>query len=200
LSGVLDPLLDVRAPFLGSLIALTVVGCGAHQHRHVEPQAVAPRPEQPPLPSSSIAALLEHQSELALSVEQLARLGDLDRELAQKNIAARREAEALAEARGSTRQQKRSEASSPSVGAGGMGGMGGGRRGGGRRGGGMGRPRSSGEGETPPTEKSLERRLDDNDTEAYQQAEAVLDEPQRERAREIAERYREELFDRRSAE
>ncbi len=38
---------------------------------------------------------------------------------------------------------------------------------------------------------------DDNDTAAYLRAEEVLRPEQRERAREIAERYREELYDRR---
>ena len=42
--------------------------------------------------------------------------------------------------------------------------------------------------------------MDDNDTRAYLEAEGYLDDAQRERARDIAEKYREDLYDRRSEE
>jgi uridine phosphorylase len=44
---------------------------------------------------------------------------------------------------------------------------------------------------------ALETRLDDADTAAFLKAEAVLTPGQRERARAIAESYREKLFERR---
>jgi hypothetical protein len=43
----------------------------------------------------------------------------------------------------------------------------------------------------------LEDRLDDDDTKAYLDGEAVLTEPQREQAREIASDYRAQIYDRR---
>jgi hypothetical protein len=49
-----------------------------------------------------------------------------------------------------------------------------------------------------PADKSLQQRLDDNDTEAYENAErSVLKEAQKEKAREIASKYRADLYDRR---
>ncbi len=47
--------------------------------------------------------------------------------------------------------------------------------------------------------KSAEERMDDNDTNAYLEAEKVLTESQRPRALEIASRFREESWDRRHA-
>ena len=50
----------------------------------------------------------------------------------------------------------------------------------------------------PP--ESIEERIDDNDTHAYLEAEEIVLTPeQRERARDIAEDYREKLYDRREA-
>jgi hypothetical protein len=54
-----------------------------------------------------------------------------------------------------------------------------------------------GEPRRPPADP--ERVRSDNDTAAYLQAEEILRPEQRDRAREIAERYREELFDQRAA-
>ena len=80
---------------------------------------------------------------------------------------------------------------------------GGGMRGGGMRGGGM---RGAG---APPGPRgangsgggeSIQDRLAANDTKAYLDAEALLDERQRERARELASDYREKLYDRREAD
>ena len=82
----------------------------------------------------------------------------------------------------------------------GMGGMGGGI--GGRGGGGGSRhptEKKKAVASAPvPLDKSLQERLDENDSDAYENAErSVLKKEQAERAREIAEKYREELFDRR---
>jgi hypothetical protein len=54
-----------------------------------------------------------------------------------------------------------------------------------------------GQPQRPPADP--DRIRSDNDTAAYLQAEEILRPEQRERAREIAERYREELYDQRAA-
>jgi hypothetical protein len=48
-------------------------------------------------------------------------------------------------------------------------------------------------------EASAQDRMDENDTKAYLDAEEVLTEDQKAKAREIAESYREQLYDRRAA-
>ncbi|HEY6001737.1 MAG TPA: hypothetical protein VIV57_02605, partial [Anaeromyxobacter sp.] len=60
-----------------------------------------------------------------------------------------------------------------------------------------GSPAGRGEPKRPPPDP--ERVRNDNDTAAYLQAEEILRPEQRDRAREIAERYREELYDQRAA-
>jgi hypothetical protein len=47
---------------------------------------------------------------------------------------------------------------------------------------------------------AVAQRIDDNDAQAFLEAESVLTEAQRPRAREIAEQYREQLFDWRKAQ
>jgi hypothetical protein len=63
--------------------------------------------------------------------------------------------------------------------------------------------RSSGEGRSPPSSanvpKSAEERIDDNDTNAYLEAEKMLTESQRPLALGIASRFREESWDRHHA-
>jgi hypothetical protein len=59
------------------------------------------------------------------------------------------------------------------------------------------RPGSRGDARRPPADP--ERVRNDNDTAAYLRAEEILRPEQRDRAREIAERYREELYDQRAA-
>jgi hypothetical protein len=86
----------------------------------------------------------------------------------------------------------------PSMGGGGRG-MGGGGRGMGGGGRGTGGRSGGGEGENRTTATSLEQQVDDQDTEAYLNAELVLTEAQQLRAREIAEHYREQLWERREA-
>ncbi len=69
---------------------------------------------------------------------------------------------------------------------------------GGRMGGGRGfrAPNNNGPSQGQRASK-LEDRLEDDDTKAYLDGEAVLSEPQREQAREIASDYRAQLYDRR---
>jgi hypothetical protein len=75
---------------------------------------------------------------------------------------------------------------------------GGGMRGGGMRGGRM--PRGpAGEGSKGNPEATAQDRMDENDTKAYLDAEGVLTDAQKAKARDIAEDYREQLYDRRAA-
>jgi hypothetical protein len=126
--------------------------------------------------------VLEHRRELKLSDGQVRRLQDLDDQLERQNAALRQGAD--------KRQTKGESLSRPP-----RGGMGG------RPRGGMGR--STGEARSPPSSanepKSVEERIDDNDTNAYLEAEKVLTESQRPPALQIAERFREESWDRRHA-
>jgi hypothetical protein len=80
------------------------------------------------------------------------------------------------------------------------GGMGGGMRSGGMHGGRMGGRSAApgaGGGKEADRAAALEDRLDENDTKAYLDAENVLTEAQRARAREIASDYREQLYEQR---
>jgi hypothetical protein len=79
--------------------------------------------------------------------------------------------------------------------------MGGGMRGGGMHGGRMGAgiPPSAPNGAKKMDQQSvLEDRLDENDTKAYLDAEGVLTEAQKDRARDIASDYREQLYEQRA--
>ena len=163
---------------LGTVLALACA-CG--------PSPLAPKPAPPPpagslppLPRSSIAAVLEHRDELGLTVVQVGQMEDLDERLAQRNAA-------LDDVPAG--QQTKPSAASP-------------RRPSTRRGMGMGRGSSPGGAarrpETARPPESIEERRDDNDTHAYLEAEEIVLTPeQRERARDIAEDYREKLYDRR---
>jgi hypothetical protein len=158
-------------------VALLPLAC-ATAHRKATPAASS---AQTPLPRSSIAAVLQHRGELQLSDEQVRRLQDLDDQLERQNAALRQEAD------------KRQTQGQPSGGAfrgamGGRSGMGG---------------RSIGGSRSPPSNangpKSIEERIDDNDTSAYLEAEKVLTESQTPQAWEIASRFREESWDWRHA-
>ncbi len=157
-------------------VALLPLACAT------SPQKATPPASQPPLPRSSLAAVLEHRRELELTDEQVRRLQDLDNQLERANAAIRQEAD--------QRKTKSQSLSRPPRGGTG-----------GRSRGGMGR--STGEGRSPPsnasTPKSAEERIDDNDTNAYLEAEKVLTESQRPLALEIASRFREESWDRQHA-
>lgn len=161
-------------------MSLFAASCAANPKPSPSPPA-----DLPPLPRSSIAAVLEHRAELELTDEQVRRLQQLDEKLQQENAAIRKE---LAQGKQASGQP------APDGSAGGMG-----RR---SRGGGGGR-RSRGEGggtsNDTPRPKSPMQLMDDNDTRAYLEAETILTEAQRPRAREIASRFREELSDRREA-
>lgn len=155
----------------------------------------------PRLPRSSIAAVVLHRAEIGLTDEQVSEMEQLDQKRETENAAIRDEL-------GKKSQQGRSVPSSNSrVGNGsaasqGMqgSGMGGGMRGGGMHGGRMGgrsAPPGAGSGKEADGATALEDRLDANDTKAYLDAENVLTEAQKARAREIASDYREQLYEQR---
>ena len=164
------------------------------------PAATEAPPPRPPLAASSIGAVLAHRGELQLSDEQVEKLAQMDRELAKANEAIRTEGKSAGKPGQSGARESRSGNASdsrpprdPTAG----GGMGGGRgmgRGGGHHRGMIPGTASDGEKRTDPQEK-----MDDNDTKAYLDAEPVLTEAQRPRAREIAEEYREQVYEWRSA-
>lgn len=129
--------------------------------------------------------MLLHRDELALADEQVHALQQMDEELAER----------VAELKDHVRTPRDGGvARRPPYAPGASGGRGfGSRRG-------MGRPRvSGGTGENPNRPKTLQDHLDDLDTQAYLQAEdQILTDAQKERARDIAEEYREALYDRRA--
>ena len=153
----------------------------------------------PPLPRSSLAAVILHRSELGLTDDQVRELEQIDRRRESEDAAVR--ADLAAKAKPAT--------TSPTSGGGGTGnaggatgsGMGGGRMGGmrgGRMGGGRGFRAPSNNGPSSGQRAvKLEDLLDDDDTKAYLDGEEVLTEPQREQAREIASDYRAQIYDRR---
>ena len=155
---------------LGLLVA---PGCA-----HAPAQAEVPPPGPAlPLPRSSIAAVLFHQGDLDLSADQVQRLQARDDELDRTQRALR---EDFAHA-----QQAHEAAPAPPPSPG---------PGGGGRHHGQSRPLP----EAKPAVKSLDDRLDDNDSRAYLAAEAdILSEKQRDHAREVASKYREDLYDQR---
>jgi hypothetical protein len=182
----------VHRRLLTILASTVLAGCAT-------PPPPPPQPPLPPLPRSSIAAVLEHRQDLALTDEQVTRLQNLDDELARSNQAVQDELDRRKkEASQSSTTKDSSSGSDPfsssrEGGGGGMG-MGGG---GGRMGGGGGRHRG-GSSATPAT-PSVQDKLDDNDTHAYLEAEGALTEEQRSKARDIASKYREQLYNRRHA-
>lgn len=182
--------MSLRAVVQGLLMAVLVGACAS-------PSKV----ERPVGPStrfifqSPIALLLEHHNELLLTTDQMIVLGKQDLALKEKNRPLR---ELLREAR--RRDMARDEGPVLDAGiggggwsrGGGMGGMGGhGMRGHGKGG----QPRSSIQ---PMDEESLRqleatlREIDDNEYTAYNEAEQILDEKQKVRARELVSQQREE--------
>jgi hypothetical protein len=177
----------MRCP-LSVTLCLLGLACAA-----AKPVPLPPDPATlSPLPRSSLAAVLAHRGDLDLTDDQVRLLTRLDDQLYDENSAI--QVEAAKEPPPEKRPEKEPPADNH-FNAGSDTGMGMGGRGG-RRGG---QPRESKPVPKPvPVDKSLQERLDGNDTEAYENAErSVLQKDQTERAREIASKYREELFDRR---
>jgi len=156
----------------------------------------------PPLPRSSIAAVVQQRAKLGLTDDQVRDLEEIDRERAKADAAFTDEV---------AQKQKAAQAAgasaangSPAGGARGGGMGGGGMRGGGMRGGGMGGrrgpPPASHEAADGTAPATIQDRLDENDTKAFLDAEEVLTEAQRDPAREIASDYRAQLYERRELE
>jgi hypothetical protein len=133
------------------------------------------------LPKSSITAVLAHRSELGLDDEQVRRLEAIDVTLQRQQLGV-----------GMPTPSSAGASPRPDAGAG-AGGDPPSRKGGRHREGGPGRGRRD-----PDHASAPETTWDENDTAAYYRAEQILGPEQRDRAREIAEQYREELYDQRA--
>jgi hypothetical protein len=183
---------------LGIGLDLCLGGCGSSTPP-AKPMGAAsadpsPAAALPPLPRSSLAAVLLHRDELQLSDDQVKAIQGLDEELAAR-------AKALTDRPGGGVRPD-GGAGQPQGSSGGGGSKRlhaiGGRGGSGMKGGAGSGFHGSSSGSSKGV-RSLEERLDDADTRAYIQAEeGILNPEQRDRAREIAEKYREDLYDRRS--
>lgn len=173
------------------------------------PSSASPAPAHL-LPRSSIAAVLAHRGELGLDDAQVKGLEERDAAL-QKQIAEMRERLGATPSPGREGGGKRGSGSAgageeappmPSAEVGRLGGAGGA---GGRRGGGMGGHRGGGGAAERPARDpaaraaALQEQIDDADTAAWLGAETLLREGQREKARAVAEAYREALADEREA-
>ena len=140
------------------------------------PPAPVPRPAG--LPRSSIAAVLTHRQELALTPDQVSALQQRDDALEREDapLLAR-----MSQTGGSVGHPEGGRTAADAPAGSGHGGRHGQRP------------------QVAPAARSEDAlaRLDDNDTRAYLEVErSVLTESQRPRAREIASRFREELYDR----
>jgi hypothetical protein len=126
--------------------------------------------------------VLAHRDELSLDDDQVKRLEQVQSDLDKKDAEIRQGSSA-----GTGGQAPASDAQQVGEGH---------QRG---RGTGFGHSRSRGASKRTqgPTESGLERALDDLDTAAFLEAEEILRAGQRERAREIAEKYREDLYEQR---
>ena len=180
------------APVVALGIALVFgAGCGSstpasRPSASAGAAAAAAAEDLPPLPRSSIAAVILHRDELRLDDDQVKALQSLDEELAER-VKAMSEKPAggprpdggVAHRGGDRLHMMGSRGGAPR-----------GTAGGGFHGTPSGAPKGI---------RSPQQRADDADTQAYLQAEEeILAPPQRDRAREIAEKYREDLYDRRS--
>jgi len=149
----------------------------------------------PLLPDSSVSAVLARRGALELSPEQVKSLEQIQARLARDQGAAREEA---------------SHPPDPADGGRGAGGSPpqGKPSGGGPPGGGPGPGMSGGKTRPPPNVRpsapdpaqALQQRLDELDTQAFLKAVELLPEAQREKAIDVASRYREQLFEQRERE
>ncbi len=162
-------------------------------------------PPAPPLPRSSIAAVLAHRGELGLSDAQVMQLEARDAALQmqivelRQRLATPRAPGRSPDGRSATPDEGRPSPLSPTAGAERTGGGSG--RHGGEPGGRHGEERSGMPPQDPTARAAaLQSRIDDADTAAWLSAESVLEASQRERAREVAEKYRETLADEREAD
>jgi len=161
-------------------LAALCAGCSASRPR---PAPVAPR-QTVSLPRSSIAAVLAHREELQLDDYQVKELERIDAELHKRNEQTRKE---FGERPGATTTESPATRERPPGRRRGFTGPGG-EPGGSRSAYASDRARGA-------SRSALERALDDNDTQAFLTAEPLLREAQRDRAKDVAESYREALFE-----
>jgi hypothetical protein len=194
---------SMRAAAIGFTLSLVLaqVACATPP----PPPAVAAVPTNqaalPPLPRSSIAAVVLHRAEVGLTDEQVSEMEQLDQKRETENATVREELGKKSQ-QGQSAPSTNSGAGNGSAAPQGMqgSGMGNGMRGGGMHGGRMGgrsAPPGAGSGKEADRAATLDDRLDENDTKAYLDAENLLTEAQRARAREIASDYREQLYEQR---
>lgn len=175
----------MRTPVLPALAAVALL-LPAASTRGADPAPVAGAPL---LPRSSVAAVLAQRGTLGLTAEQVKQLEQVDAKLARDQEAARNAASHAEDPKQAAPQRPPQGGSGP--GPSGPGGMSGGKS----------RPPpqirvSSG----PSTAEILERQLDDLDTQAFLKVVESLPEAQREKAVDVASRYREQLFEQRERE
>jgi hypothetical protein len=192
---------------LALLLLLSVAGCAAP--RPPPSQRLA---DLPPLPHTSIVAVLANRDQLELTGEQAARLEQADAEL-QQVMARLRTDQGLAPGApaGAGHRPGHGAGAPPAEGPGGgrtgggfgmSGGPGGfqlgpGGGGGGRHGGAEGAPAGAPQRGPARAAESLEARLDGADTAAFLGTEVIFTPAQWDRARQLAESYREKLYERR---
>jgi hypothetical protein len=169
--------LRARLGFL-TFLALLTAACAAPRPAPAPGAARAPLPK---LPRSSVAAVLARGQELSLDDSQVHALRKIDDELAERQSVARREGAA----------GRPPPAAAPVQGQGAQEGEG--HRGGGPRAGAKEARHAA------PRPADPDALWDDNDTEAFHEAEALLRPDQLDRARDIAEQFRERLYDVRAA-
>jgi hypothetical protein len=179
------------------LLAPALTACA-----HEKPSAPVDVASLPPLPRSSIAAVVQQRAKLGLTDDEVRDLEELDQAREKANAAFMDE---VAQKQKAAQAASTSAGSGPPAGGGQGGGMGGGgMRGGGMRGGGMGGRRGPQQGASEAANATapatVQDRLDENDTKAFFDAEQVLTEAQRDPAREIASDYRAQLYERRQLE
>jgi hypothetical protein len=136
--------------------------------------------------------VLEHAEELQLTQDQHEKLESIDYALTLKNNETREKARAQAAQPGEP-TSKTETPMGDTRGGGSMSGMGGG-FGRGGRGMGSGGARRSASPSASAQRQALYDKLDDNDTAAFFEAEQSLTEAQKPRARELASKYREQLY------
>jgi len=198
---------------LAALLVLPAA-CAEAPLEPAQPALAAPAPApKPPLFHSSVAAVLAHQGELQLTEAQTTKLGDIDRQMLAANEAIRAanqpggngkdkktatpsSGKSSEAAPGSAPTNNGQDSNSPGGGGGGHGPGGGGGRGMGR-GFRHGLPGGSSSGEAKHPDAQAQ--MDENDTKAYFDAEALLSQEQQLKARDIAEAYREQLYEWREA-
>jgi hypothetical protein len=139
---------------------------------------------------------VSHRAELGLTDEQVGEMEQLDRKREEENVAAREELDRERKQAASGRPGGAGPGGGPAASRGMRGGgMGGGGMHGGRIGAGI--PAGSSGARKTDRQAAIEDRLDENDTKAYLDAENVLTETQKGRARDIASDYREQLYEER---